>query len=188
MAPRGLVNDTGSWSAGDYPFHSPKGDVYLHPATALYTSKQISGRYCCYHNIVKTSKLYVRDCTIISPISLLLFGGSLRVFQEKEVATIDGWLQFRISRKSATSIKYVRQEMESILLRRIISPEDNSARERDTIAMMQCIRAVLQREHGNSTCHPQSMRPKDGQNKRRGGEQRRSGRGGSGASGRLSSR
>ncbi|KAL7580066.1 hypothetical protein ACA910_005051 [Epithemia clementina (nom. ined.)] len=159
VAPQGLVSDSGSWGAGDYPFRSPKGDVFLHPSTALFPAKQLEGRYCCYHSIVKTSKLYVRDCTIVSPLSLLLFGGTLQVFQKQEVATVDGWLKFRISRKSATSIKYVRQEMESILLRRIVSPEDDSARERDTVAMMQCIRVILQKKQGYTTNAKRIMQP-----------------------------
>jgi hypothetical protein len=31
--------------------------------------------------MVRTSKTYVRDCTTISPLAILLFGGKLEVFQ-----------------------------------------------------------------------------------------------------------
>jgi hypothetical protein len=107
-AQKGIVDSPGSWGAGRFPFKSLKGEVHLHPSTVMYDQTQLAGCYCYYHNIIKTSKLYVRNCTVVNPLALLLFGGALQVYQKQEVVTVDGWLRFRVSRKPATSIRYRR--------------------------------------------------------------------------------
>jgi HrpA-like RNA helicase len=129
VAPRSLVNGRGNdnkQAAGEIAFRSrSKGEVYLHPSVLSYSSKKMPSRYCCYHEIMQTRKLYVRDVTVVSPFALLLFGGTLQVYHTDGVITIDTWLQFRISRVAATLIKYLRSEMETMLLQKIVSPGQN---------------------------------------------------------------
>ena len=111
-----------STTAGEVPFRGQKGDVYLHPSTIAFSAKELDSRYFCYHEIVKTSKVYVRDCTTISKFSLLLFGGALKVYQDKCVVAVDEWLKFRCDAKPATLVKYLRQSMEALLLEKILNP------------------------------------------------------------------
>lgn len=134
VAPKVLVNGEAKQEAGELPFRSHrKGDVYLHPSTVSFKEKQLESRYCCFHEIVQTSKLYVRDCTPINPLALLLFGGSLDIYRlanAKSVATIDRWLEFRIPMRHAALVKHLRLQMETVLLQKIVSPGeevDNSA-------------------------------------------------------------
>ena len=106
VAPRSLIDGSGNQEAGENAFRSQnKGDVYLHPSTVSFHSKQIESRYCCFHEIMKTSKMYIRDMTPISPVALLLFGGAIKVYHEKEVITVDEWLRFRISRTTASQVR-----------------------------------------------------------------------------------
>jgi ATP-dependent RNA helicase DHX36 len=109
---------------GEVAFRShTKGEVYLHPSTIAFEDVRLDSRYCCYHELVRTSKTYVRDCTTVSPLALLLFGGALEVYQSHGVCSIDGWLKFRIGAKPATLIKYLRNTMERLLFEKIVSPE-----------------------------------------------------------------
>ena len=148
VAPRSLVGPSGGGDnkeAGEVSFQSlNKGDVYLHPSTIAFHEKRLESRYCCYHEMVKTSKTYVRDCTTVSPFALVLFGGTLVVYQEKGVATVDEWLKFRISPKSATIVKHLRAQMESMLLRKIVSPEDDVTSSPVGKALIQSISTLLQ--------------------------------------------
>ena len=129
VAPRTLVRDsTGKTNnkkqVGECAFQShTKGEVYLHPSTINFEETQLDSRYCCFHELVKTSKTYVRDCTTVSPFSLLLFGGALEVYHRHGVCSVDGWLKFRIAAKTASLIKHLRSQMEKILFEKIISPE-----------------------------------------------------------------
>lgn len=51
---------------------------------------------------VKTSRVYVRDCTVVAPLALLLFGGELNVLHEEGAILVDGWL--RIPAPAATAV------------------------------------------------------------------------------------
>jgi ATP-dependent RNA helicase DHX36 len=159
VAPRSLVinsannNDRGdnNKEAGEVAFQSlNKGDVYLHPCTIAFREKRLDSRYCCYHEMVKTSKTYVRDCTTVSPFALVLFGGTLQVYHEKAVVAVDEWLKFRIGRRPATLVKHLRTQMESMLFRKIVSPEDDVTDSPMGKALIQSISMLLQRDKAPS--------------------------------------
>jgi HrpA-like RNA helicase len=148
VAPRPLVNGTATQQAGETAFQSnSKGEVYLHPCTILYSAKKLESRYCCFHEIVRTSKMFVRDCTTVNPIALVLFGGSIEIYHREGVISVDEWLKFRISTLQATLMKHLRVQMESILLQKILSPEDNTANSATGRALIESISVLLGREH-----------------------------------------
>ena len=149
VAPRTLVGSSkkSDKKVGECAFQSHrKGEVYLHPSTIAFEESKLDSRYCCYHEMVKTSKTYVRDCTTVSPFALLLFGGTLKVYQTHGICSIDGWLKFRIDAKKGTLVKYLRGQMERILLKKIVSPEEDVAGSEEGKALIQSISILFQRE------------------------------------------
>jgi HrpA-like RNA helicase len=173
VAPSALVDGSSKQEAGACAFESHnKGDVFLHPSTISFKSKLLESRYCCFHEIVKTKKTYVRDCTTVSPFALVLFGGALEVYQREGIVTVDEWLKFRISPKPATLVKHLRAQMESMLLRKIIAPEDDVTESPEAKAVIASISALLARG-GHATKAPVQPKP-----------QRNDGGGGGGRGGR----
>jgi HrpA-like RNA helicase len=136
----------GKTSAGEVAFRGQRGDVYLHPCTIAFSSKELDSRYCCYHEIVKTSKVYVRDCTTVSKFAILLFGGALKVYQSHGVASVDDWLKFRIQAKPATLVKYLRNAMETLLLEKIMNPEVDVNGSQKGRAVIDAVSALLKLE------------------------------------------
>ena len=133
---------------GENAFRShTKGEVYLHPSTIAFDESRLDSRYCCYHELVRTSKTYVRDCTTVSPFALLLFGGTLEVYQTHGVCSVDGWLKFRIDAKPATLIKYLRGKMERLLFQKIVSPHEDVIESDDGRALIQSISRLFETEH-----------------------------------------
>ena len=47
-----------------------------------------------FHEKVKTSQVYVRDATVVSPFALLLFGGHVDIGTKGQV-TLDKWLRLK---------------------------------------------------------------------------------------------
>ena len=135
-----------STTAGEVAFRGQKGEVYLHPSTIAFSAKELDSRYCCYHEIMKTSKVYVRDCTTVSKFSLLLFGGALKVYQSKGVVAVDEWLKFRCDAKPATLVKYLRQSMEALLLEKIMDPSIDIAASLKGKAVIDSVASLLQME------------------------------------------
>ena len=151
VAPRALTvgNGRDSKQAGEVAFQRRKqGDAYLHPSVLSFSSKRLPSRYCCYHEIIQTKKLYVRDMTVVSPFALLLFGGKLQVYHTDGIMTVDTWLKFRISRIAATLIKYLRSEMETMLLQKIVSPSQSLTGIPHTKAIVDAICALFLQESG----------------------------------------
>lgn len=152
VAPRPLVDGSSKREAGEYAFQSRnKGEVYLHPCTISFTSKKLASRYCCFHEIVRTRKTYVRDTSCVSPFALVLFGGALEVYHEEGVATVDGWLKFRSTAKPATLVKHLRAQMERMLLRKIIAPEDDVTESPEAKALIEAISTLLRHETQGAT-------------------------------------
>jgi ATP-dependent RNA helicase DHX36 len=157
VCPRSLVAGPGQETAGDVTFRSQsKGDVYLHPCTVSFSAKKLSSRYFCFYEIVRTSKLFVRDLTAVNPLALLLFGGAIEDYPREGVITIDDWLRFRVTSKPARSdcvparrialIKHLRFQLESMLLRKIVSPASNDT---DSGPIIDAITGLLREEDPN---------------------------------------
>lgn len=60
-------------------------EVFVHPASINYTTNDWSCPWLVYHERVRTSAVFVRDCTEISPYALLLFGGKVCVCNSVEI-------------------------------------------------------------------------------------------------------
>ena len=78
--------------------------------------------------------------------ALLLFGGDLQVYQSHGICSVDGWLKFQIDAKPATLVKYLRSQMERILLRKIVCPEQDVVGTEDGRALIRSISLLFQRE------------------------------------------
>lgn len=185
VAPRALADGSATQEAAQYTFNSLKGDVHLHPSTLSFHAKHLESRYACYHEIVKTSKTYVRDFTTASPYALLLFGGKLVVHHSKGVVTVDDFIKFRISASSATLIKHLRSQMERVLLDKIVDPGLDLVDIPSAQALIHAVNTLLENEKvespqlrsdGAEIVRPYHMPDRGGGN-RAGGRGPRGGRG-----------
>jgi HrpA-like RNA helicase len=145
IGPRSLAGKT----VGEVAFRGQKNaEIYFHPSTIAFTAKELESRYGCYHEIVKTSKVYIRDCTAVSKFALLLFGGTLKVYQTHGVVAVDDWLKFRVDAKPATLVKYLRSSMEDLLLEKIMDPSVDVANSPKGRAVIEAVTALLKMEGG----------------------------------------
>jgi len=166
IAPEQLVQKDGkpgAKEAGACAFQSLKGDVHLHPSTIAFSDKRLDSRYCVYHEMIKTSKTYVRDCTPVSEFALLLFGGILKVYQTHGVASVDEWLKFRIAAKPATLVKHLRAQMENMLLKKIVSPEEDVTGSPEGRALIQAVGTLLDQQKLDFFGSSESVCPKNEQ-------------------------
>ena len=136
-------------AAGDVAFRGQKiKEIYLHPSTIAFTAKELVSRYGCYHDIMKTTKIYIRDVTAVSKFAILLFGGDLKVYQTHGVVAVDEWLKFRVGAKPATLIKHLRAQLEALLLEKIMDPSIDVAESQKGRAVIDAVAALLKMEGG----------------------------------------
>uniref|UniRef100_A0A8C5HIP7 Putative ATP-dependent RNA helicase DHX57 n=1 Tax=Gouania willdenowi TaxID=441366 RepID=A0A8C5HIP7_GOUWI len=74
------------------------GYVHVHPSSVNYTTRHYESPFLVYREKVKTSRVFIRDCSMVSVYPLLLFGcGQINLELHKGVFVFsldDGWIQF----------------------------------------------------------------------------------------------
>jgi HrpA-like RNA helicase len=113
-------------TAADLTLKSKSGEeCSLHPCSVNFDG-DIHAKFLLYHERVKTSKVYLRDCSSIGAYPMLLFGGQLRVWHREKMITVDDWLAFRFTnRRIPVLVRLLREGLDEILRVKIINPEED---------------------------------------------------------------
>jgi hypothetical protein len=56
--------------------------VAVHQSSVNRQVANFKHRFLVFHEKIKTSRVFIRDCTVVSPYALLLFGGPITVKHE----------------------------------------------------------------------------------------------------------
>ncbi|KAK3750637.1 hypothetical protein QZH41_012824, partial [Actinostola sp. cb2023] len=83
------------------------GKVAIHPKSVNVETIVFENNWLIYHQKVKSTKIFIHDCTMIAPYPLLFFGGDITVLVEEghEVIAVDDFIRFRSPRKIAILVK-----------------------------------------------------------------------------------
>lgn len=100
-----------------------KREVHLHPSSVNYNIKGFQYPFLVFLEKVETSKVFLRDTSIISPYSLLLFGGSISIQHQMGLVIIDSWLKLTAPAQIAVLFKELRSTLHAVLKDLIRKPE-----------------------------------------------------------------
>ncbi|KAJ0012415.1 hypothetical protein NQD34_016749 [Periophthalmus magnuspinnatus] len=103
------------------------GYVNVHPSSVNYTVRHYTSPYLVYHEKVKTSRVFIRDCSMVSVYPLVLFGGGQVTVElhkgEFLISLDDGWIRFAAaSHQVAELVKELRWELDQLLEDKIKNP------------------------------------------------------------------
>ncbi|XP_057198416.1 putative ATP-dependent RNA helicase DHX57 isoform X2 [Triplophysa rosa] len=103
------------------------GAVHIHPSSINYTVRHYDSPYLVYHEKVKTSRVFIRDCSMVCVYPMVLFGGGqVNVELQRGEFTIsldDGWIRFAAaSHEVAELVKELRWELDQLLEEKIKNP------------------------------------------------------------------
>ena len=76
-----------------------------------------------YFQKVKTSRVFIRDCTMVPPYAMLLFRGQLEVQHTRNKIVIDGWMYFDAPARVAVLIQELRRNLICCLEGRSSTPK-----------------------------------------------------------------
>ena len=100
-----------------------EGRVSMHPSSVLFNERGgFDSPFLAYQEIVKTTKVYVRDATIVGSYALLLFGVDMVVQHDDSIVILDDWLSFKLKPRTATLIADLRLELRKLLVEKIQCP------------------------------------------------------------------
>ena len=104
--------------------------VLVHPTSVNAKNSTYDTPYMVYHELVRTSKVFLRDTTPVPPLALILFGGGLQVGDVEfpvpgadAVIIVDSWIKCQMSAPAQRLLLEVRAALDGILKRKIRRPE-----------------------------------------------------------------
>ncbi|XP_060595012.1 putative ATP-dependent RNA helicase DHX57 [Ruditapes philippinarum] len=105
----------------------PDGYVKIHPSSVNFQVRFYESPYLVYHEKVKTTRIYIRDSTMVSVYPLLLFGGGeigVDLSRGNFILSVDdGWIKFMAqSHQIAELVKELRLELDHLLEDKIKTP------------------------------------------------------------------
>ncbi|XP_057251460.1 DExH-box ATP-dependent RNA helicase DExH7, chloroplastic isoform X4 [Beta vulgaris subsp. vulgaris] len=112
-----------SISKGSPAWYDGRREVHIHPSSVNGDSKTFQHAFLVFLEKVETRKVFLRDTTIISPYSLLLFGGAINVQHQLGLVTVDGWLKITAPAQTAVLFKELRSTLQSVLNGMIRKPQ-----------------------------------------------------------------
>ncbi|XP_006185739.2 ATP-dependent DNA/RNA helicase DHX36 [Camelus ferus] len=100
------------------------GLVAIHPKSVNVEQTEFHYNWLIYHLKMRTSSIYLYDCTEVSPYCLLFFGGDISIQKDNDQETIavDEWIIFQSPARIAHLVKELRKELDILLQEKIESP------------------------------------------------------------------
>lgn len=81
------------------------GDVAVHPSSVNFNCGHFAHPFLLFHEKVLSSKVYLRETTMVGGYALLLFAGSIAVDHDRAIITVDGWIDFNAPVRAAVLFK-----------------------------------------------------------------------------------
>ncbi|XP_017280214.1 ATP-dependent DNA/RNA helicase DHX36 [Kryptolebias marmoratus] len=100
------------------------GKVCIHPKSVNAEENDFNYTWLIYHLKMRTSSIFLYDCTEVSPFSLLFFGGDITIQKDEgqETIAVDQWIVFRSPARIAHLVKSLKKELDSLLEEKISNP------------------------------------------------------------------
>ncbi len=104
------------------------GYVHLHPSSVnAHATSGFDSAYIVYHEKIKTSRVFVRECSLVPIYSMVLFGAcgvDIELQRGQFVLSMDGgWIKFVTHNHTiAECLKEMRRELDAILEEKIAKP------------------------------------------------------------------
>ncbi|XP_022748673.1 DExH-box ATP-dependent RNA helicase DExH7, chloroplastic isoform X7 [Durio zibethinus] len=123
-------------SKGHPVWYDGRREVHIHPSSINSSLKSFQHPFLVFLEKVETNKVFLRDTTIISPFSILLFGGLINIQHQSGLVTIDGWLKLTAPAQTAVLCKELRSALHSILKELIRKPENATIVDNEVVRSM----------------------------------------------------
>ncbi|XP_049932027.1 DExH-box ATP-dependent RNA helicase DExH7, chloroplastic isoform X3 [Nymphaea colorata] len=98
-------------------------EVYIHPSSINANARGFQFPFLVFLEKVETSKVFLRDTSVVSPYSIMLFGGSVCIQHQAGSVTVDGWLKLSATAQIGVLLKELRYTLDSVMKELIYKPE-----------------------------------------------------------------
>eukprot|EP01134_Creolimax_fragrantissima_P007272 CFRG7272T1 len=96
--------------------------VFVHPSSVNFSTTRYEAPFGVYHEKVQTSKVFLRDLTMVNAFALLLFGGGVIVEHALNRITIDGWIVMDVPARVGVLFSELRRRLDESLKNKLKNP------------------------------------------------------------------
>jgi len=116
-----------------------RGRVFIHPGSVCFTVGKYSSGFVAYTSITQTSKLFVREASMVPVYSLLLFGGQLTLDVEGRRLAVGDVAVFKAPPAIGALVKRLREQLDGMLAEKVRDPSLELADSGVAAAVMQLL-------------------------------------------------
>lgn len=120
---------------------TPQGHAYIHPGSVNRTL-QAQG-YMLYQEKTKQAQVYLRDCTLVSPFPLLLFGHNVVVQHIQQTVSVDKWIIFKSRARTAVIFKELRNLLNELLKQKLDDPKADFYQDKSILSVIDLLQADI---------------------------------------------
>ncbi|XP_048460467.1 ATP-dependent DNA/RNA helicase DHX36 [Rhincodon typus] len=135
-------------------FTKSDGRVNIHPKSVNAEEGEFEHNWLIYHLKMRTTSIYLYDCTEVSPYSLLFFGGDISIQKEQsqETISVDEWIVFQSPSRIAHLVKDLKRELDALLQDKIKKPQpvDWNNRSKDCAVLSAIIDLITTQDNANA--------------------------------------
>ena len=114
----------GCSSSGKHTYHGTSEErVFVHPSSAVFKVGNYSFPWLVYHELVRTSKPFLRDATECNPYALLMFGGAIDIQASNGLIVVDDWVRLSANARIGALIGGLRCRVDELLKRKVANPK-----------------------------------------------------------------
>lgn len=96
--------------------------VFIHPSSSMFSVGTYGCPWLVNHQLVRTSKPFIRDATECSSYSLLLFGGEINVQVAKDLIIIGDYVHLSANARIGALIGGLRKKIDDLLAQKVKDP------------------------------------------------------------------
>ncbi|XP_076061555.1 ATP-dependent RNA helicase Rhau [Oratosquilla oratoria] len=96
--------------------------VALHPKSVNDKERNFESPWLVYREKIKSSKVYIHDCSMVPNYPLLFFGQKLNYDQREGIINVDRFVRIRCTRHVADLVQSLRNELDKLLEYKISHP------------------------------------------------------------------
>jgi ATP-dependent RNA helicase DHX57 len=121
-------------------FDRVKGRVFVHPSSVNRSAGKFETGWMVHTEMVETSKIFIRQCSMVPVYAVLLFGGQLQVNHELGEITVDGWARLRAPPKVGVLVRELRKLLDDLLAAKLEDPCKHFSEHPVVKAMLELLR------------------------------------------------
>jgi ATP-dependent RNA helicase DHX57 len=89
--------------------------VFVHPSSVNFSVGKYESPWLVYSERVQTTKDFLRECSEVPSLALLLLGGTIHVDVEKGRCSVDGWMHFEAPARVGVLVQELRRHVDGLL-------------------------------------------------------------------------